>query len=139
MDTFEFSECVNVSNIHRHANDSSDHNYQNDNVANMHELFLTTTVDNAVITRACQVLQGYCAMSPVTILRRRLVWKAPQPPNNHGINPVLIDRSDPRTQQNTPMWKSLNEQLLRQPYVVVLQYEHKKEQFREAVEGVENT
>ena len=90
----------------------------------MHELFLTASLGDDDRPRALQVLQGYCAMKPMEILRRRMFWTGPLARNN-GFDPTFIASQGPRT----PFWRLLNEQLVRQAYVVTVLYDVEREQF----------
>jgi mediator of RNA polymerase II transcription subunit 18, fungi type len=91
----------------------------------MHELFLTAHVPNEDIDRSLRVLQGYCSMNPVSLLRRRLVWEGPRSRQLKGIDPAFIARQGPKA----PFWRSLHEQLTRQSYVITLIYDIDREQF----------
>lgn len=90
----------------------------------MHELFLTTTVTDYDRPRALQILQGYCAMSPVAVLRRRLYWNGPLV-HNRGFDPALIAAQG----QKARLWNALHEQIVRQAYTLILLYDVDREQF----------
>ncbi len=92
----------------------------------MHELFLTTHVPDEDLQRALRILQGYCAMSPVNILRRRLTWEGPRTRNPKGIDPGFITKQH---QSKIPLWRGLSEQLSRQSYVVNLLYDVERDSF----------
>jgi mediator of RNA polymerase II transcription subunit 18 len=94
----------------------------------MQELFLTTSVGDGDNFRAVQILQGYCAMSSIPVLRRRLLWRGPSNRNTYkSIDPAFLLSLKP--QQRLDFWRSLNEQFTRQAYVVTLLYDIKKDQF----------
>lgn len=95
----------------------------------MHELFLTTQVANDDLQRALRILQGYCAMSPVNILRRRMTFEGPRTKNPKGIDPGFITRQPP---PKIPQWRGLSEQLARQSYVLTLAYDVDREHFGQA-------
>jgi mediator of RNA polymerase II transcription subunit 18, fungi type len=90
----------------------------------MHELFLTAHIGNDDLTRSVQILQGYCAMSPTPLLRRRLFWNGPLT-HNRGLHPGFLAAQGPKTR----LWRSLSEQLIRQAYIVVLLYDITRDQF----------
>ncbi len=92
----------------------------------MHELFLTSHVPNGDLDRADRILQGYCGMKPITVIRRRLLFEGPRMRNPKGIDLALI-ASQP--QHKIPLWRSLHEQLSRQSYVITLIYETSQDQF----------
>jgi len=89
----------------------------------MHELFLTATVSNEAVNTAVKILQGLSYMTPTPILRRRLVWDAPKTRKN--IEATFIQKQGTKA----PLWKILNEQLMRQPYIVQIVYDLEKDQF----------
>jgi mediator of RNA polymerase II transcription subunit 18, fungi type len=95
----------------------------------MHELFLSTQVANDDIQRALRILQGYCGMKPVTLIRRRLMWEGPRTRNLKGIDPTFISKQQPAKE---PYWRSLHEQLIRQSYIVTLIYDVDRDQFGRA-------
>jgi mediator of RNA polymerase II transcription subunit 18 len=90
----------------------------------MHELFLTAAVTEYDRIRALQILQGYCAMSPVPVLRRRLYFNG-SPQHNRGFDPAFIAAQGPKAR----VWSMLNEQMIRQAYTVVLLYDIDRDQF----------
>lgn len=92
----------------------------------MHELFLTTHVGNDDLQRALRILQGYCAMSPGNIVRRRLTFEGPRTRTPKGIDPGFITK---QPQPKIPQWRGLSEQLARQSYVLTLVYDVDREQF----------
>jgi len=100
--------------------------------ANMHELFLSTQVANEDLQRALRILQGYCGMKPVTLIRRRLMWEGPRTRSLQGIDPKFLQRQQPVKE---PFWRSLHEQLIRQSYIITLIYDVDRDQFGR----VENT
>lgn len=90
----------------------------------MHELFLTAHIGEEDCPRALQILQGYCAMSPTPILRRRLYWNGALV-HNRGLDQVFITAQG----QKARFWSSLHEQLIRQAYTVLLLYDVTRDQF----------
>jgi len=93
----------------------------------MHELFLNTSVSNGDCPRAIQILQGYCDMSPVPVLRRRVMLRGPPGPNQKGLDPAFLLNLKP--QQRPDLWKALDEQLKRRPFVITLIYDIKRNHF----------
>ncbi|KAM0132832.1 hypothetical protein ACHAP3_005647 [Botrytis cinerea] len=93
----------------------------------MHELFLSASVDSEDVSHSLRVLQGYCGMIPQHSIRRRLVFEGPRSRNNlKGLDPSFLKAQPPNKQF---WWKSLNEQLIRQSYVLTLIYDVDKSQF----------
>lgn len=92
----------------------------------MHELFLSTQVGNEDLQRSLRILQGYCGMKPVELLRRRLIWEGPRMRNLKGIDPSFIQR---QPHARVPFWQSLHEQLIRQSYIITLLYDVDRGQF----------
>ncbi|KAF5869353.1 putative mediator of rna polymerase ii transcription subunit 18 protein [Botrytis fragariae] len=93
----------------------------------MHELFLSASVDSEDVSHSLRVLQGYCGMIPQHFIRRRLVFEGPRSRNNlKGLDPSFLKAQPPNKQF---WWKSLNEQLIRQSYVLTLIYDVDKSQF----------
>lgn len=90
----------------------------------MHELFLTAYISDDDRPRALQILQGYCAMSPTPILRRRLYWNGPLI-HNRGFDPAFVAAQG----QKARFWSNLNDQLIRQAYTVLLIYDVTRDQF----------
>lgn len=90
----------------------------------MHELFLTAHISEDDGPRALQILQGYCAMSPTPILRRRLYWNGPLV-HNRGLDLASLMPQGQRAR----FWNSLNEQLIRQAYTILLLYDITQDQF----------
>ena len=68
-------------------------------------------------------------MSPVHLIRRKLLWTGPSP-RTKGMEPSFIMAQGPRI----PLWRTLNEQLVRQPYIVALLYEVGKDKFPKSEE-----
>lgn len=65
-------------------------------------------------------------MSPVPLLRRRLIWKGPANRKDYkSFDAVFIVNQGVKT----PYWRSLGEQIIRQAYVITLIYDIKKDQF----------
>ena len=92
----------------------------------MHELFLTAQVSGDDLQRSLRVLQGYCGMSPIPLLRRRLIWDGPKSRSLKGIDPAFIRVQVPQKQ---PLWRSLHEQLIRQSYIITLVYDVDRSHF----------
>ena len=92
----------------------------------MHELFLTAHIGDVDRPRALQILQGYCAMSPTPLLRRRLYWNGPLF-HNRGLDPAFLMAL--AQGQRAQFWRSLHEQLIRQAYIVILLYDITRDQF----------
>ncbi|KAF4637330.1 hypothetical protein G7Y89_g744 [Cudoniella acicularis] len=103
----------------------------------MHELFLTAHVPNDDLSRAVRILQGYCGTKPQAVLSRRLLWEGPKTRNNlKGIDTAFIMR---QPQPKIPFWRSLNEQLVRQSYIVTLTYDVDKSFFGQQEASEEET
>ncbi|ESZ97092.1 hypothetical protein SBOR_2522 [Sclerotinia borealis F-4128] len=93
----------------------------------MHELFLSASVDSEDVSRALRLLQGYCGMIPQHFIRRRLVFEGPRSRNNlKGLDPSFLKQQSPNKQF---WWKNLNDQLIRQSYVLTLIYDVDRSQF----------
>ncbi|KAF7866961.1 hypothetical protein EAF04_005801 [Stromatinia cepivora] len=93
----------------------------------MHELFLSASVDSEDVSRALRVLQGYCGMIPQPFLRRRLVFEGPRSRTNlKGLDPSFLKKQPPNKHF---WWKNLNDQLIRQSYVLTLIYDVDRSQF----------
>jgi mediator of RNA polymerase II transcription subunit 18 len=90
----------------------------------MHELFLTAQIGEEERPRALQILQGYCAMRPTPVLRRRLYWNGPLV-HNRGLDPAFVTAQGQRAR----FWSNLNEQLIRQAYTVLVLYDVTRDQF----------
>jgi mediator of RNA polymerase II transcription subunit 18 len=91
----------------------------------MHELFLTAQVSGDDLQRSLRVLQGYCGMKPVSLLRRRLIWEGPKSRSLKGIDPAFVKKQGPKQ----PLWRSLHEQLIRQSYIITLVYDVDRSHF----------
>ena len=91
----------------------------------MHELFLTAQVSGDDLQRSLRILQGYCGMSPVSLLRRRLIWEGPKSRNLKGIDPTFIKKQGLKQQ----LWRNLHEQLIRQSYIITLVYDVDRSHF----------
>lgn len=96
----------------------------------MHELFLSAHVPNDDVQRALRILQGYCGMSPVTLLRRRLIYEGPRLRQLRGIDPAFVTKQGPG---KLPSWRSLHEQLIRQSYVITLVFDVNRDHFGQTV------
>ena len=102
----------------------------------MHELFLSTSVNNDDLERALRVLQGYCGMKPVKLLRRRLLWEGPRMRNNlKGIDTNFLRSQEKVSRENGPLWRNLHEQLIRTSYVITLIYDVDRDQFGRTEDG----
>lgn len=106
------------------SNRSQSHRTDNQILPKMHELFLSTIVPSSDIVRGVEILQGYCAMSPATITRRRLIWEGKTP---KAFDKNFLNRPQPK--EKAVQWRNLSEALSRQPYVVTLSYEINPSQF----------
>lgn len=100
----------------------------------MHELFLSASVDSEDVSRALRILQGYCGMIPQQFIRRRLVFEGPRSRNNlKGLDASLLKQQPP----NKQFWyKNLNDQLIRQSYVLTVIYDVDKSQFGQPAKEV---
>ncbi|KAB8288864.1 hypothetical protein EYC80_010767 [Monilinia laxa] len=93
----------------------------------MHELFLSASVENEDVSRALRILQGYCGMIPQQFIRRRLVFEGPRSRNNlKGLDPSFLKQQPPN---KLFWWKNLNDQLIRQSYILTLIYDVDRNQF----------
>lgn len=102
----------------------------------MQELFLSAYVANDQRVNSAQVLNGYCGMSPVYFLRRRLLWEGSRDRTMGGIDSRFIAQQPPAKAQ---LWRGLHEQLVRQPYILTLLYDVKHSDFAvPALVGGEN-
>ena len=90
----------------------------------MHELFLTAGIGDDDRPRALQILQGYCAMKPMEILRRRMFWTAPAN-SRTSFGRTFLANQGPKAS----IWRTLQEHLKRQTYVVTLLYDVERGQF----------
>jgi hypothetical protein len=92
----------------------------------MLELFLLSQCPDSDILKAQQVLQGYCEMSPASMLNRRLLWEAPHVPKQKGFEQLFIERQHP---QRKFLWQNMQAALLRQAYHVNTVYAVGREGF----------
>lgn len=92
----------------------------------MHELFLISECADQDVLKATKLLQGLCAMAPVSIINRRLIWEAPRVAKQKGFDPQFLQR---QPQPRLPLWRSLQEGLARQAYHVNLMYAVSRDQF----------
>jgi hypothetical protein len=96
-------------------------------VVAMHELFLTAHLSDDDVQRAIRILQGYCGMSPVTLVRRRMLFEGPRLRQQlKGIDPVFVSK---QPQGKQLLWKSLHEQITRQAYIIALIFDINKDHF----------
>ena len=92
----------------------------------MHELFLTTSIRGEDCSHVTRILQGYCAMKPSPLLRRRLIWGGPTNRNSYkGFAAEFIVSQGSKS----AMWRTLSEQIIRQSYFITLLYDIKRDQF----------
>ena len=91
----------------------------------MHEAFLTAHVADDDQPLALKILQGHCAMKPEYQLHRRMYFQGPRG-RVPGFNQAFLARQPP---QRSLLWRSLQEQLNRQTYVIQLIYELSRDQF----------
>lgn len=96
---------------------------------NVHELFLTAIIANEDFERTLRILQGYCAMSPVEVLTRKLTWEGPRTRTPAGIDVKFIKNQPPA---KVPQWSGLSVQLSRQSYIMHLLYEVDRQSFGKA-------
>jgi mediator of RNA polymerase II transcription subunit 18 len=92
----------------------------------MHELFLISHLSDDEVQRALRIFQGYCGMSPVTLLRRRMTFEGPRLKQLKGIEPTFI-KDQERGKQH--LWRSLHDQITRQSYVITLIFDINKDHF----------
>ena len=92
----------------------------------MHELFLIAHLSDDDFQRALRIFQGYCGMSPVTLLRRRMIFEGPRLKHFKGIDPTLILS---QRRENQQLWKTLHEQIIRQSYFITLIFDINKDDF----------
>jgi len=59
-------------------------------------------------------------MNPVYLLRRRLIWAGPRSRALSGLDQVFISR---QPLPKIPLWKGLQDQLIRQSYIITLIYD----------------
>ncbi|QSZ31587.1 hypothetical protein DSL72_001154 [Monilinia vaccinii-corymbosi] len=100
----------------------------------MHELFLSASVESEDVPRALRILQGYCGMIPQPFIRRRLIFEGPRSRNNlKGLDPSFLKQQPPSKQS---WWKNLNDQLIRQSYILTLIYDVERSQFGQPAKEV---
>lgn len=92
----------------------------------MHELFLIAHLSDDDVQRALRIFQGYCGMSPVTLLRRRMTFEGPRLKQLKGIDPTVIQN---QKRENQNLWKNLHTQITRQSYVITLIFDINKDHF----------
>lgn len=92
----------------------------------MHELFLISECADEDVIKATQLLQGLCEMAPVAIINRRLLWDAPHVPKQKGFDQSFLVRQQP---PRLYLWRSLQDQLVRQAYHLNLVYALSRDQF----------
>jgi mediator of RNA polymerase II transcription subunit 18 len=91
----------------------------------MHELFLIAHLPDDEVQKALRIFQGYCGMSPVTLLRRRMTFEGPRLKQLKGIDPAFIQNL--KSKQH--LWRSLHDQITRQSYVITLIFDINKDHF----------
>lgn len=96
----------------------------------MHELFLISDCADEDVLKATKLLQGLCEMAPVSIINRRLIWEAPRVPKQKGFDQQFLVRQQP---MRLPLWRSLQEGLVRQAYHVNLVYRVSRDQFDDPI------
>lgn len=102
----------------------------------MHELFLSASVESEDVSRALRILQGYCGMIPQHLIRRRLVFEGPRSRNNlKGLDPSFLKQQPPNKQF---WWKNLNDQLIRQSYVLTTIYDVDESQFGQPAKEIDS-
>lgn len=101
----------------------------------MHELFLISECADEDVLKATQLLQGLCEMAPVPIINRRLLWEAPHMPKQKGFEQSFLARQQP---QRLYLWRSLQDQLVRQAYHLNLVYGVSRDQFGDVDATAEN-
>ncbi|KAM3076224.1 hypothetical protein ACMFMG_006269 [Clarireedia jacksonii] len=103
----------------------------------MHEIFLSATVESEDVSRAVRILQGYCGMIPQELIRRRLIFEGPRSRTVKGLDASFVKQQPPN---KLPLWKFLNDQLVRQSYILTLIYDVERSQFglpKQETEGEE--
>jgi len=96
---------------------------------NAHELFLTAIIANEDFETTLRILQGYCAMSPIPVLTRKLTWEGPRTRTPAGIDAKFIKNQPPA---KVPQWSGLSVQLSRQSYIMHLLYDVDRQSFGKA-------
>ncbi|KAL2073194.1 hypothetical protein VTL71DRAFT_10518 [Oculimacula yallundae] len=114
----------------RSKKDKVDNSKRND-LPNAHELFLTAIVANEDLETTLKILQGYCAMSPINVLTRKLTWEGPRTRTPSGIDPRFLKNQPAK---NVPEWTGLSAQLARQSYILHLLYEVDRQTFGKAAD-----
>ncbi|TAQ86926.1 hypothetical protein B7494_g4760 [Chlorociboria aeruginascens] len=89
----------------------------------MHELYLSATVANDDRLRSLKILQGFCAMNPQPLIRRRLFWEGVR---IRGVDQGFILK---QLQPKQYLWRQLQEQLSRQSFLVTSIYDVNRDQF----------
>jgi hypothetical protein len=92
----------------------------------MHELFTTAILKNSQIVETLKILQGLCCMTPVRQLERRIIFEGPKTNPLLGIGAAQLQSRKP---VNSPLWKELNEQLVRQSYYISISHEINESHF----------
>lgn len=80
----------------------------------------------AHVPDALKIIQGLCGMNPIYRLERRLIFEGPKANPLVGLNAANLQSRKPA---NIPLWRELNEQLVRQSYYISVSYQVKKEDF----------
>jgi hypothetical protein len=86
----------------------------------MHEYFTTAAVKNSEVVGILMTLQGLCGMTPVRQLERRIIFEGPKTNPLTGIGASQLQSRKP---MNLPLWRELNEQLVRQSYYISVSHE----------------
>ena len=71
---------------------------------NAHELFLTAIIANEDFETTLRILQGYCAMSPIPVLTRKLTWEGPRTRTPAGIDGKFIKNQPPAKMAQWSEW-----------------------------------
>lgn len=90
----------------------------------MHELFLCAEVKADQLQSALSILQGYCAMPPIHMVQRRLMYKgqkrSPQGAPPLGMSRTVLARAQP---PRAKLWKELHHYMSQQAYIITISYD----------------
>ncbi|KAG4437626.1 hypothetical protein IFR05_006887 [Cadophora sp. M221] len=114
-----------MEKVDRSKKEKPDNSKRTD-LPNAHELFLTAIVADEDFETTLRILQGYCAMSPINVLTRKLTWEGPRTRAPAGIDAKFIKN---QPQVKMPQWSGLSAQLARQSYIMHLLYEVDRQSF----------
>lgn len=114
-----------MDKVDRSKKDKPDNSKRSD-LPNAHELFVTAIVANEDFETTLRILQGYCAMSPINVLTRKLTWEGPRTRTPSGIDPKFLKIQPPL---KALQWNGLSVQLGRQSYIMHLLYEVERQSF----------